>query len=535
MNSSNVSEILSRANDHLRRIDDLERRLEERALSTRRRIHKLLERAPTHRQSHLRCFLTHQYENIPPTETSPLPASRWIIRVEGKLLVGHLDHESAVAHDAKTGYEAPNDDLDRSKAEKEEEEILPIKFTHFFEKIIAEFQPVYAPKPNPMAAAAIAKKKAPMGKKRRSGTAKAVPAVDDEEFRKSLVVNPNKQQLVWTKSMSPDAEAFDLTYQAPPPPESRYQIHCVIAKLQLFPSPKEPLYKVAPRLFEILMPNHASHDLLAKTNTKKRATPDSEPLPDVPTDPEIHIPESWSMTDLSMIFYQYVQDNQLFDETLPSTVVCNEKLQTLFQLERFPFSQLQTLLVNHNLVRQDPYHGVEPVRLTYICKVMSATNAPPPDFSHEDEDPTPALLQLDMDVWVPSLFPYRCREILRRIKRRELEYTSARTKARYILMNRKARDEENLKSMIEDAVAKEQLGSDMIPVQIALAKGAPPKTEARMIAHTQARLSLMMERLEEECTEANETWQEYQRILDILQAASTPPTANDHSEPMDTS
>lgn len=535
-----VSSILASAHERLRRIDDLERRINDRAVRARRRISNLLEHAPSHRQSHLRCFITHQYETIPPTETSPLPASEWKLRIEGKLLIGHLDHESAEAYDRKTNYKAPTDDLDRSKGEKEEEEVVPVKFTHFFDKVEAQFQPIYSPKPNPMAAAML-KKKSPSGsKKRRTGGGKASVATDDEEFRRSLVVNPFSEGMTWKKSMSEDAHAFDLTYRAPPPHESRYQIHCVIAKVQLYPTTKDPLYKVAPTLLEKVFPNHPNNEPSkppsnAPSSSKKRPAQEAEQLPEIPTDPEIDIPETWTMSDLSMAFYQYIQDNRLFDETNPSTVVCNEALKSLFHLERFSFAQLQSLLISHDLVRRNPQHGVEPVRLTYICKIANSINPPPPDgFStNDDEERIPALLQLDMDIWVPSLFPFRCREILRRIKRRELEYTSSRTKGRYILMARKAKDEEDVKTKIEDVVAKEQLGRDVIAVQTALAKAAPPRTEARMVSYTDARLSLLMEKVEEECTEAQETWNEYQQILSILEKASKP--KDSQTEPMDTS
>ena len=536
-----VSCILASAHERLRRIDDLERRINDRAIRARRRITNLLEHAPTHRQSHLRCFVTHQYKVIPPTETSPLPASEWKIRIEGKLLIGHLDHESAEAYDCKTNYKAPTDDLDRSKGEKEEEEVLPIKFTHFFDKVEAQFQPIYSPKPNPMAAAMLKKKSQSSSKKRRSGGGKASVATDDEDFRRSLVVNPFTEGMAWKKSMSEDAHAFDLVYRAPPPHESRYQIHCVIAKVQLYPSTKEPLYKVVPALLAKIFPNHPSNDPpkaapnAANSSNKKRPTPDEPPLPDIPTDPEIDIPEAWTMSELSMAFYHYIQENQLVDETNPSIVVCNETLQSLFHLERFSFAQLQSLLVQHDLIRQNPKHGVEPVRLTYICKVANSIDPPPPDgFStNDDEDRIPALLQLDMDILVPSLFPFRCREILRRIKRRELEYTSSRTKGRYILMARKAKDEEDVKTKIEDVVAKEHLGRDVIAAQTALAKAAPPRTEARMVSHTDARLSLLMEKVEEECTEAQQKWHEYQQIVSILEKASR--AKDSPTEPMDTS
>jgi hypothetical protein len=181
---------------------------------------------------------------------------------------------------------------------------------------------------------------------------------------------------------------------------------------------------------------------------------------------------------------------------------------------------------------------VAPIRITYIGKAATAINAPPPtDFQQlmmdEDEPPAPpTLLQLDMDVWVPSLFPFRCREILRRIKRRELEYTSCRTKARYILMARKAKDEEDVKNKIGQVVAREHLGRDLIPVQNALAKAALPRTEARVVHQTDARLSLLLARLEEECASAQTQWKELQDLVGVLETASrvavvVAPTAQD--------
>lgn len=216
--------------------------------------------------------------------------------------------------------------------------------------------------------------------------------------------------------MSKDAKAFDLAYCAPPPHKSWYQIHCVIAKLQLFPSVNQPRYKISPKVFQLIMPNHVSHEgsasAAAAATTKKRATLNLDPpLPDIPFDPEIHVPESWTMKDLSMLLYQYIEDNNLFDDALPSTVVCNNKLQTLFQLELFPFLQSQMLLLRQNLVQHNPQHNcMEPMRLTYICKISNAMNAPPPNFfsnpTEDEQDQIAALLQLDIDVSVPLFFPY---------------------------------------------------------------------------------------------------------------------------------
>jgi hypothetical protein len=544
LTASEVPVILAATHEKLAHIEALEGRLNDRAVRARRRTANLLEQAPTHRQSHLRCFVTHAFKEIPPTDESPLPASEWKLRLEGKLLIGHLDHASAAAVDAKTSYRPPTDDLDRSKGEKEEEEVLPIKFTHFFDRVEVQFQAIYSPKPNPMAAAMLAKKKIPgsASKKRRgANTAKAAAAAaaaEDEPDRSKWVPHPTPHELVWTKRLSEDAHAFDFYYPAPPPHESRYEIQSVVTKLQLFPAvnSKETVYTMTPALLQALFPHHVSSQAAkaaAAVQSKKRPLPvtavdegsggGSTTPPPIATEPEIEIPETWTMADLSAAFFYYVQEHGLFDETLPTTVLCNPALQSLFKLERFAFAQLQSLLTLHNLIRTNP-HGVAPIRITYICRVATATNAPPPsDYLMVDDDeppPPPALLQLDMDVWVPSLFPFRCREILRRIKRRELEYTSSRTKARYILMARKAKDEEDVKNKIGQVVAREHLGRDLIPVQNALAKAALPRTEARIVHQTDARLSLLLAKLEEECASAQTQWKELQDLVGVLETAS---------------
>jgi hypothetical protein len=86
---------------------------------------------------------------------------------------------------------------------------------------------------------------------------------------------------------------------------------------------------------------------------------------------------------------------------------------------------------------------------------------------------------------------------MRRIKRRELEYTSSRTKARYMLMSRRAKDEEAVKLKIDQVVSGRQLGENMQPVMAALSKSAPPNTEARTASHLDVRMSYLLGRLRE--------------------------------------
>merc|ERR1740117_1577993 len=58
----------------------------------------------------------------------------------------------------------------------------------------------------------------------------------------------------------------------------------------------------------------------------------------------------------------------------------------------------------------------------------------------EDLDHNPTVCSFDMDVSLPSFFNYRARELLRRVKKREFEYTTCRTKARYLLVAAKGNE-----------------------------------------------------------------------------------------------
>ena len=548
---SRLHEIVASAHDQICRIDELERRADERSRRLRRRICNVIDsETKPYRCSHLRCFVTHSHNKNPTSsQEEQVEASAnmsldpnnnngvWTLRLEGKLLIGHLDHASSAAHDKHRGYVTPTDDLDRSKGEKEEDEVLPIQFTHFFERVEVEFQTTYSPRPHPMA-----KKKPPPSKKRRSGTTKQSSVVDENHVDPRLLVVSAPMSMAWTRTASADAHAFDFQYEPPPPVEFRYQLHSVVAKIRLFSNQsaatRDPLYEISPELAKELFPKHlpaepsepASSTSMGAESKKRKAETEvptasvsgpsgggssnnnNTPLPP-PVEDEIHMTEGFTMRQIVMTFYTYIHDNRLCDEVDKSTIHCDEKLRNLFQLDQIAFFGLQNLLISKNLIK--PMSN-NPVKLTYIMKEDAATNyrspPPPPVVGKTEEEllpaslATPSQLQLDMDVIVPSLFPFRAREILRRLKRRELEYTSSRTKARYFLMARRAKDEEDVKAMIDQVVSGHQLGKDYIPVFGALAKAAPPHTEARNAAHYDERLCYIAGKVQEHVAAAIDAW-----------------------------
>lgn len=132
----------------------------------------------------------------------------------------------------------------------------------------------------------------------------------------------------------------------------------------------------------------------------------------------------------------------------------------------------------------------------------STPSPTPPSFP----DITQNMLSCDVDIDVPHLFHSRCRDILRRIKIREYEYTSCRTKAlRTVELTKAAEDV--VKDRLENIVKGKALTAGHLPVLLALAKAAPKGSEARISAHTDAKTSLLVERLEEHCERARACWE----------------------------
>lgn len=647
-----LERLLAKFHDQIRRIEDLEARVDARAQLTRRRISGLLElpagqRRFGHRNSHLRLFLTHAVVEKPRDKPDPRlgavdptklpPQQEYNLLVEGKLLVDHLDHESAAEYDRRTGYAPPSDDLDRSKGERDEEDdVRPISFTHFFDAMKVDFEPIYQPKPNPMSKKNKgppsplfgAKKTSRRGSAAKSSAPAPQPEIPqaEEEVDPSLLVRGIEQRAEygWKREETDDAHAWLCRYAQPSPPAHSLMPHSVVARVRLYPRrpADEDVYQASPKLSKALFPHHgpddgeddgggagsgdakggggdSSQSQQAETLSasggpgggigKKRKAedisggdgkPTSSSSASAPTDPpkletEIRIPQGLTMREIVSAFFVYVRDRRLCRgggagstvggvDSAKGTVKCDATLKELLGVDRFQFHQLQTLLLGRNLlrsIRDVPVTLVYPMKLdtaTSITKITpvpapahhvpapapapaaptaseaAATAAAPADSLPGTAQPPPAapapaprppppattttrtppvgdsehhsLLQLDTDVVVPALFPNRARELLRRVKRRELEHTSSRTKGRYILMARKSKSEDAVKSMIDAAIQKHSLHPDLQPVIMALAKAAPPNTEARMAPHCDLRMSYLLERLREHQDAAQSAW-----------------------------
>mmetsp|Transcript_7862 Transcript_7862/g.11630 ORF Transcript_7862/g.11630 Transcript_7862/m.11630 type:complete len:384 (-) Transcript_7862:352-1503(-) len=133
---------------------------------------------------------------------------------------------------------------------------------------------------------------------------------------------------------------------------------------------------------------------------------------------------------------------------------------------------------------------------------MNSSSSTPPTTETETALP-PSLVSYDIDIHIPTVYHNRTREILRRIKRREFEYTSSRTKALKTLLSTitgssSKCEEEEAKNRIEEVVTGNGLTTEYHGMTLlSLAKAAPASSEARMNCHVDVRTSLLLERIEE--------------------------------------
>ena len=474
MSSSRLNEIWQSYTDQWQRLDDLERNMEEAVVRKRRRIANLLDEMPSFRKSHLRLFISHRIINS-------IEQSYEII-VEGKLLVGHLDHKRAKEVDDALfgGLVNPEvDPTDRSQyrggiSERESDTpVEPIHFTHLLDQFKAIIYTVWQPSQ--------ADSKTPL--KRSKGKRQSPAAAFDTPIQSSP-----KTILAWSRvpdstnpniATSPDSHGFILPYTCPKPPAEDLIFHSIIVELQLWLRPGDSvLYQPSINLCKALFPQHSI------SPSKKRIR--KEMNFGVPTENELFVPSLLTMEEIVMAFFHYIQFKKLQDSEEKSIIICDKTLQTLLECERFNFADLQFFLTNKNLIADATK---EPCSFTYIVGQ---------DYGHPG-------LTIDLDVYVPSLFHYRCRELLRRLKQREFEYTSSRTKARNWLMTGRA-SEDKVRQVLDDCVTGQGFTKDHICGWLALARAAPEGSEARNVALLDVRICFLLDRAEQHAKAAKAAW-----------------------------
>jgi hypothetical protein len=315
--------------------------------------------------------------------------------------------------------------------------------------------------------------------------------------------------------------------------------HSVVAAIEL--TPRHAYSRLRPKagsdrcrvvsaaLQGALLPHHGPGltDVLTGEKAKKRKL-EPHPTEPLPEHNELVIPTTLSIREITLAFFTYIHDRKLMDEHDKSVIHADELLQELLGVEQFPFHQLQQLLIQRSLVQPVTSQNSDPIYCTYIMKKDTASKlgrSANNTVVAAEGAPEPHLLQIDVDCAVPSLFPNRVRELLRRIKRRELEYTSSRTRARYMLSTSSQRrsateQDERVRRAIDQVVHGRDVDEQWIPVYAALAKAAPPNTEARMAAHYDARMAYLLARLKERHQSALNAWE-------VVQACAPLPTSEE--------
>lgn len=492
-----LESLLSQFQSKMQGIEALEERLEQRVHQARRRLLSLHPSAT--RETHLRMFLSHSY--VPEItksgamaalmkgqDTKPSPPI-WKLHIEGKLLVDHLDFEAANQFDSTAKFKVPSDAANKM----DEEEVAadakirpPVKTSQLFHKITVGFQTIFEPiKP----AKSLTKKKKP----RRTSMSKSTPIVEENPKM------PSKKQVISYKCCDqPGADVWSFQYIEPPSPDPlKWKVGYVVATVDLYrrlqynTSLGHKRFRIKSlALQKALFPHHGPVTTDALTG-KKRNIRDA--IADIPTHNEVHIPTSLTMEEITNAFYTYIRDKKLASvgdlasAGNPNLVVADKVLQDLLGMEHFPFSQLQQLLFTRYLI--EPIAHEDPIRIAYIMETSNASVL---------GEPGGDTLQFDVDSTVPSLFPVRVRQLMRRVKQREMDYTAARSKARYLIPH--GRDDRRLKEVIE--TASHEVNADWTPLHLALAMGAPEPSEARNVSQCDAQLCYLMGQLEERVPEA---------------------------------
>ena len=536
--ASRLPEMWEQFQEKMAQIDQLEQRLDEQANRMRRRMTNLLDHTDTHRRSHMRMFVTHT--KVDDSETSNTSgeatisnnssnsssnSDKWNLIVEGRPLVGQLDFESAAqtdkdggphhlvkAAEGDTPLVSPKDVSEtpepgsakfvfKSVGDNEEDPVKAVQFTHFFSKAWVSFRTIYQPLVNPAKAAMedLAPPKKARSNKRK--TPDPLPEPVAQVDPKYLTPANTTTNLVWARTQTADAHAFRFEYNDTADPPHDKKRYSVVATVNLIPIRPIQMFKPNKALAGMFFPFALKdQDRAERKRQKMENGPTREDL--IPLDNEIYVPSLLTLQEIDSAIFQYVQEKRLQDATDKSLVVCDTKLTSLFQVESFNFSQLESMLLSRELIRAVGPEE-DPIELTYIMSPSSVAPQAPRTA------PVPGTIQqvlsFDMDVYIPSLFPNRARDLMRKIKRREFEYTSSRTKARYMLVASKA-NEDKVRTQIEQVVSGRGYNPDNVPVYLALARSAPKFSEARASAQTDARICTLLQKIDEQSREAEDAW-----------------------------
>jgi len=298
---------------------------------------------------------------------------------------------------------------------------------------------------------------------------------------------------------------------------------------------------------------------MPKATTVMNAQEISRTIVRPPSENDVQVPTLLTMDEALGAVHLYIRQKVLWKEDNASVIRNDKKMEELFGCKEMAIADVRQLLISRGLLIPSILGtpGDSPVVLTYIMKKETAlkckngmngnavgkvsdseenqkgddgqnakiksaasisdteepmskrrrtasTKEDTSDDAMEDVDPN--MLSFDIDIDVAHLYHSKCRDILRRIKIREYEYTSCRTRALRTVEQTKA-SEDVIKERLENIVKQKGLTSGHQPVLAALAKEAPEGSEARIVAHLDARTALLVDRLETHCQQAHACWE----------------------------
>ncbi len=243
------------------------------------------------------------------------------------------------------------------------------------------------------------------------------------------------------------------------------------------------------------------------------------------------VPNTITMDEALAAVFFYVRTRDLQDSQDASIINNDDQLSKLFGCNRMLLSAVRSLLIQKGLlVKVEPctqpiifnyemtQDGKEPLTIKRASAAPEKTNddttssgrrrastsvekSASAEEEEEEAAPMQTMLSCDIDIDVPNLFHNRSKDVLRRIKNREFEYTSARTKAFRSLLATNVH-EETARHVLGDAARGRGYASYHKKAWMALAQGSHEGGEAQNAAMIDLRTTSLVEKLEEKCSMA---------------------------------
>lgn len=246
---------------------------------------------------------------------------------------------------------------------------------------------------------------------------------------------------------------------------------------------------------------------------------------------EVVIPQTISMDEALQAVFFYIRTRGLQDATDLSIINNDDTLASLFGCSRMLLSAVTGLMLQRGLLVKVE-QGTHPIVFNYEMTVggaeplskksdadakkdgditltrTRADGAKKDKESAEDEAAAPpiqTMLSCDADIEIPNLFHSRTRDILRRTKAREYDFTSCRNKAKNALVATNVNDT-TAKLVVDDVIAGKGYSPHHKQALMALAKSAHDGGESQRASLIDLRTTSLMEKLEEQTMVAKGYW-----------------------------